>query len=260
MMRAEIQNLAALVKTTNQGVTVNKDSHTEQTYPNKRRRFEPGQVLSGQVLSGQVRSSPMRTESLNDLHNYVPSPQLNGLKAMEMAQPSISTSMPMKTMERNLSEGSDNTLDFVDELLLSPLGIEGEAALLREIEGVDEGTDMEPFPVVGNCIDVDPQLFGKLRSALSALPIQMQALYVERLIALFSNPAVVNQQVEAVTALALANAEVTQSNITQNKTDTGPQVVMEDDDVVPTTPEIPLKIAVATLGAFLQQYAEARSS
>jgi len=196
-MRAEMTNLTTLVKNISQG-TANKVPHIEQTYPNKRRRFEPGQVLSLPL--------PMRTESLNNLHNYVPSQQLNGLKAMDIAQPSISISMPIKTIERHPSEGSDTSLDFVDALLSSPLEIEGEAALLREIEGVDE-TYMEPFPVVGNSMDVDPQLLGKLRSALQCLPTQMQTLYVKRLIALFCNPAVINQQIEAVTALALANAE-----------------------------------------------------
>lgn len=125
------------------------------------------------------------------------------------------------------------------------------------------------------CEVVDSPLLGKLRDALECLPTPMQTLYVERLLALVSDPEVVNQQVEAVTALALANAEVTQSNISsQNRSDAGggggggskPQDIDIENDTnnsdggIPKSPRIPLKIAVATLGAFLHQYTKAKSS
>lgn len=259
-MKGEMENLTSFVK-----ATISEDSHMEQTYPNKRRRFEPGQVLS----------LPMRTDCLK---NYTPVPQLNGdplsLEKYEgerdyddlnkcrpkypincayhsMAQPPQSTSMPMpmKRVERLSSDRSDTSLDFVDELLSSPLAAEDEAALLREIED----NEMNPFPAMESLVDVDPMLLGKLRSALQCLPLKMQTLYVERLLALVSNPDVVNQQIEAVSALALANAEVTQSTMIQSKTETEPQDAIEDVK----SPKIPLKLAVATLGAFLHQYAKA---
>jgi len=232
-MKGEMENLTSFVK-----ATIREDSHMEQTYPNKRRRFEPGQVLS----------LPMRTDCLK---KYTPVPQLNGFNSMVMAQPPQSTSMPMpmKRVERLSSDRSDTSLDFVDELLSSPLAAEDEAALLREIED----NEMNPFPAMESLVDVDPMLLGKLRSALQCLPLKMQTLYVERLLALVSNPDVVNQQIEAVSALALANAEVTQSTMIQSKTDTEIQDANEDVK----SPKIPLKLAVATLGAFLHQYAKA---
>lgn len=260
-MRGEMDTFASLVNTMSQNLA-NKDSQPEQSYPSKRRRFEPGRVLS----------LPMRTESLD---NYIPSPHLNGIKATEMAQPSPSLSMPMQRLERHPSVGSDATLDptTVEELLSSPLAAEEEAALLREIEGVGGETDFDPFPTIVSSspfpfktsaespCDVDPILLTKLRGALQCLPTQMQILYVERLLALVTDPDVVNQQVEAVTALALANAEVTQSSISQNIADTDSQdAVDETNNAVPKTPRIPLKIAVATLGAFLHQYTKAKSS
>jgi len=233
-MRGDIENLTNLVTTMRKGI-VEKDAHIDKSFPNKRRRFEPSQVLS----------MPMQTQSMN---NYVLLPALNGLESRKMVQPSLSTSMPMKRLERHSSEISDTSLDFVDELLASPLAAEDEALLLREIEDEtnDEcGIDIQPLP---NLVcsstpsfiasdthrDVDPILVGKLRSALQCLPSQMQSDFL-----LF-----LKQQVEAVTALAIANAEVTQSSIPQKETTTE------------SAKETPLKIAVATLGAFLHQYAK----
>lgn len=262
-MRVEMDALTTLVKDMSQKLA-NKDlPHTEQSYPNKRRRFEPSQVLS----------LPMRTESLS---TYIQSPQLNGLKSMEMAQPSHSLSMPMQRLDRISSVGSDGTLDStaVEELLSSPLAAEDEAALLKAIgDSEEDKIDFEPFPILvpsssslfvpsaESPCDVDPTLLRKLRCAIQCLPTQMQSLYVERLLALVSDPDGVNQQVEAVTALALANAEVTQSNISQNSTATGSQdAVIATNSTIPKSPRIPLKIAVATLGAFLHQYSKAKSN
>ena len=84
------------------------------------------------------------------------------------------------------------SLDFVDELLSSPLEIDGEAALLRKIELVTDKSDMEPSPAMRNHIRCSPQLLGKVWSVLQDLPTQMQTLYIEQLIALVCNPAVVN--------------------------------------------------------------------
>jgi len=259
-MRCDIESLTSLVTTMSKSL-VEKDTQVDQSFPNKRRRFEPNQVLS----------IPMQTQSMG---SYVPPSAvlLKGFKSREMVQPPISMSMPMKRVERLPSEVSE-TIDFVDELLASPLAAEDvdellasplaaedEAALLREIavERSDECViDHQPFPNLvcssppsfitsENHGDVDPILVRKLRSALQCLPPQMQSLYVERLLVLFSDPKAMKQQIEAVTALALANAEITQS-IPLNETTIEPK----------ETPEIPLKIAVASLGAFLHQYAKA---
>jgi len=257
-MRGEMDKLTTLVKTMGQKLA-DKDlpQHTEQNYPNKRRRFEPGEVLS----------LPMRTESRS---NYIQSPQLNDVKSMAMAQPLQNLSMPMQGIDRLSSVGSDGTLDSttVEELLSSPLAAEDETALLKVIEGAGgDEVDFEPFPTIvpssssllvpsaESPCDVDPTLLRKLRCALQCLPTQMQSLYVERLLALVSNPDGLNQQVEAVTTLALANAEMAQPNISQNKTDTGSQ-----DNTILKPPRLPRKIAVATLCAFLHQYSKAKSS
>lgn len=244
-MRGDIESLTNLVTSMNKTL-VEKDAKIEQSLSNKRRKFEPNAVLS----------MPVQAQATD---SYVVPPVLNGLKSREMAQPTLSTSMPMNRVERH---SSDATIDFVDELLASPLAAEDEAALLREIE-VETSDDFEskhhPLPPLvcsssssvitpESHINVDPILVGKLRSALQCLPPQMQNLYVERLLALFSDPKAVKQQADAVKALAIANAEVTQSNILQSEDTTEP---------AKETPEIPLKIAVATLGAFLHQYAKA---
>merc|ERR1712038_15379 len=83
------------------------------------------------------------------MNNYVPPPALKGFESMKMAQPSLSTSMPMTKIERHSSELSNTSLDFVDELLASPLAAEDEALLLREIEvetNDERAIDQQPLP------------------------------------------------------------------------------------------------------------------
>ena len=89
-------------------------------------------------------------------------------------------------------------------------------------------------------LDRNPSLRQKFQYALSCLPMDMQRLFVERLVGMVSNPDTMQQHVDAVNALAVAASN--RDGEGQKKGD------------------VPLQLAVATLGAFLTQYANAKSN
>jgi len=88
-------------------------------------------------------------------------------------------------------------------------------------------------------LDMNPNLRQQFQYALSCLPIDMQRLFVERLISMVSNPETMQNHIEAVNALASAAARV-------------------EDGV--EKKDVPLQLAVATLGSFLTQYAKAKNT
>mmetsp|Transcript_16631 Transcript_16631/g.18972 ORF Transcript_16631/g.18972 Transcript_16631/m.18972 type:complete len:553 (+) Transcript_16631:188-1846(+) len=90
--------------------------------------------------------------------------------------------------------------------------------------------------------EVNPNLRQQFHYALSCLPMHMQKLFVERLISMVQNPETMQNQLEAVNALASAAARVG-----------------DDDKKAGSTGDVPLQLAVATLGAFLTQYAKAKN-
>ena len=91
-------------------------------------------------------------------------------------------------------------------------------------------------------LDVNQNLRQQFQYALSCLPIEMQRLFVERLISMVSNPEATQNHIEAVGALASAAARVDENVDSKN-----------------SNGDMPLQLAVATLGAFLTQYAKAKS-
>jgi len=90
-------------------------------------------------------------------------------------------------------------------------------------------------------LDMNPNLRQQFQYALSCLPIDMQRLFVERLISMVSNPETMQNHIEAVNALASAAARV-------------------EDGVDKGDRDVPLQLAVATLGSFLTQYAKAKNT
>jgi len=266
----------------------------------------PSSIGSGPAPVVNAPIAPFRTESMNNYNNnrrtvntVVPTPDLPLSLPMPNGNISISR-IPS-------SSASDGTLDAktLEELLSSPMDDDDEFALLREIEhGTADNTSSSinthrsaptPLPVISSFppkpqplsstaplnnsalensfdrtidITVNPVLINKLRHALSCLPPQMQTLFVERLVSLVSCPETLKEQVEAVTALALANAEVNQSGLglppsSENNNDGTGTGTTEDSNgenkkLDQNIPE--LKIAVATLGAFLHQYTKAKST
>lgn len=94
--------------------------------------------------------------------------------------------------------------------------------------------------------EVDPALVEQLRRALSALPKNLQELFVERLVKVIASPETFQNQVEAVNALAMAAAEESQKRIES----------MGGSGVEAFDPHS-VELAAAALGAFLARYGAA---
>merc|ERR1712038_1380885 len=92
--------------------------------------------------------------------------------------------------------------------------------------------------------DRNPSLRQKFQYALSCLPMDMQRLFVERLVGMVSNPETIQNHVDAVNALAVAAANRAQGKDGEGQSNT----------------DVPLQLAVATLGAFLTQYGNAKKN
>jgi hypothetical protein len=101
---------------------------------------------------------------------------------------------------------------------------------------------------------MNPNLRQQFQYALSCLPIEMQRLFVERLISMVSNPETMQNHIEAVNALASAAARV------ENDSSGGGDGKKKGGGVGTSSGDMPLQLAVATLGAFLTQYAKAKNS
>lgn len=94
-------------------------------------------------------------------------------------------------------------------------------------------------------IQLDPNLM-KLHDALSALPKEMQDIFVDRLIFTMANPRHFKSHVEAVASLAKTSSAETNKLLRSHN---GNDEAGGDDNVVP--------LAAAALGAYLTEYVEA---
>merc|ERR1739844_656457 len=97
--------------------------------------------------------------------------------------------------------------------------------------------------------------------------MQLQVLYIERLINVVSQPDLTQSQVDAVTVLARAAAKSFKKNgvVNQGRQERQHEFAMTEKGTPSTdisgediNDEVPLQLAVATLGAFLTQYGKAK--
>jgi len=128
-------------------------------------------------------------------------------------------------------------------------------------ESEDNKMDILALPPIdslhfANDSTVKPELVKKLHDALSALPTDLQRLYVERLVATISNPEYYKEQVEAVKALARAATDKSIQNIRLDMlTSNNNGSVSSGGEGTNVSVTVPL--AAAALGAFLAQYGHA---
>eukprot|EP00538_Stauroneis_constricta_P011307 CAMPEP_0119570148 /NCGR_PEP_ID=MMETSP1352-20130426/43461_1 /TAXON_ID=265584 /ORGANISM="Stauroneis constricta, Strain CCMP1120" /LENGTH=620 /DNA_ID=CAMNT_0007619813 /DNA_START=135 /DNA_END=1998 /DNA_ORIENTATION=+ len=136
--------------------------------------------------------------------------------------------------------------------------------MLSSLFGIDEldkqkamlDKDLSPEMIVSmNCdiekpphptSTVDPALVEKLKQSLARLPTAMQKLFVERLVAVITNPDLFQRQIEAITALA--GSAVTEA---RNRIEASSPSGSLDDGA---TNQQAVSLATAVLGAFLDQY------
>ena len=214
---------------------------------------------------------------------------------------------PLSQIDRFDSLGSMNSVDedlldlFKDEVNMSDAELGAETSLLPDpATSMDKPTPTQ-MPVVkhesndGYPVKPQPQtmqqqqptkpltdklgqqtpvvnmeLVAKLNKTLSMLPVPMQELFVERLVATIADPEAFKNHVEAVTALAHAAAEQAKKRVGADATLSSSPATNSPSPAEPqssgsATDEsskkdsfgVALPMAAATLGAFLTQYSDA---
>eukprot|EP00594_Rhizosolenia_setigera_P007871 CAMPEP_0178968862 /NCGR_PEP_ID=MMETSP0789-20121207/18507_1 /TAXON_ID=3005 /ORGANISM="Rhizosolenia setigera, Strain CCMP 1694" /LENGTH=496 /DNA_ID=CAMNT_0020654873 /DNA_START=47 /DNA_END=1537 /DNA_ORIENTATION=+ len=189
------------------------------------------------------------------------------------------TIWPLKPAGRLESFASIASLDEdrINELFTDHLDPDLEATLMNARRSSIASSRGRSFSRKGSMTNPsrndDPSmpshaLLQKFRDALSGLPKNMQELYVERLVAVVSNPEAITAHTNAISALADAAVDDTHKkmhpgsprrpagligdgvdhNILGNGN--GKMPILSADG----KPNIPLGVAVATLGAYLVQY------
>lgn len=185
-------------------------------------------------------------------------PSALALSAIDDALPVIPK--PLEKPERQLSRMSIGSFDptTLDDVLAGDVPHD-DLQILHEVVGepstssasnnvlaIQQGHQLDaPSNQYDTILDRNPNLRQKFQYALSCLPMDMQRLFVERLVGMVSNPETMQNHVDAVTALSKAAANRSQSN------GDGESRNGQNSDVQ-------LQIAVAALGSFLTQYANAK--
>ena len=205
----------------------------------KRIRLEPEYHIKPPPSTPSALPLPVLDMSIPNISEQPPENQL--------ALPTVDTSIPSPDkMERQFSmSASSFDASVLDALIDGDLpddvistGNEDALALSTTTQHMDTSKQHETI------LDINPNLRQKFQYALSCLPMDMQRLFVERLVGMVSNPEAMQHHVEAVTALSKAAAKNLKSS--------------DGDSRQGQKGDVPLQLAVATLGAFLAQYAKAK--
>jgi len=99
---------------------------------------------------------------------------------------------------------------------------------------------------------VDPALMHKIQQSLTCLPPHLQRLFVERLVAVTTNPELFQRQVEAVTALATSAVTEAKRRVETNFPDANRTEEKTNEQAV--------HLATSVLAAFLNRYRPAEAS
>ena len=243
-MSSDIDRLTSLVEDI---MVTGDDEHINfaASDGSKKRKVDPDSVQSSAIspLSSQapvvVPSMPidptkasdedLLMEDVTHALDYKPGTVLPAQPAGSLQSQTSVTSMDQEFVDGLFTD----YLDDVDELL----------------EANDLGSPLPTMPE-----GLDPNLVKRLHDTLTNLPKSMQELFVERLVATIANPTCFKDHVEAVTALATAAAQETQSRMVQSDSNPiSPDSKNHRENEEP--PTVALSLAAATLGAFLAQYA-----
>jgi hypothetical protein len=180
-------------------------------------------------------------------------PSALALPAVDAAFSSLPAMPPMEKTQRQLSRMSIGSFDPLDDMLDGSFDDLSVISNIQGAEDINSSTLETALATKSNnhnldspdtILDLNPNLRQKFQYALSCLPLDMQRLFVERLVGMVSNPDTVQSHVDAVSALAAAASSVVKDKEGETRNVQGK--------------DIPLQLAVATLGAFLAQYATAK--
>lgn len=167
-------------------------------------------------------------------------------KAAKSSQKNFPSPHPPGDRSTSINSFAVNSIGTMDDLL-------GDDLITKFLHEQSDPNLLDDVPATGedltNGIDkassiaVDNEQWIKLRKALSTLPQEMQVLFVERMIALISDPETYRNQVEAMTALAAVAADCHKN----------PAETYENSGVS-------LSLATATLGSFICQFGKAQKN
>jgi len=209
--------------------------------------------------SSYQENDPKRIKLEQQYHiNPPPStPSSRALPAVDFVMPKE----PTTGAERQLSRMSIGSFDpsALDELLREDMpdvelnilhevvpGDSDSHVLTKNALAISQGQQMQVDSTAQSetILDRNPNLRQKFQYSLSCLPMDLQRLFVERLVGMVSNPETLQNHVDAVTALSKAASKISQSNDIESRNG---------------APDVQLQIAVAALGSFLTQYANAKN-
>jgi len=261
-MAKDMEKLTALLQT---AATAASPVVTDATGPSSKKRkinLLPSPVGSCQATA--ITPDPMPVTSAGD------SPEVVGPSATHLSMPKIPPMpSPSKLTSSSIRDESLASLSAVDEEILTSLfslepssttfpaddddddpiliGAVDDAAPEDPIYEVDDEAEVEYRAMPTSAIDntnsnnnsglVDAELVQKMKDSLALLPKNLQKLFVERMVALTTNPAAFQTQVEAVNALAVSAAE--EARRRRNFAPTSKQTA---------------ELATAALGSFLSRY------
>ena len=156
---------------------------------------------------------------------------------------------PAKSQPRQESMASLTSVD--EEILTSLFALEpsDDASVTSFSTNIPDLALSIPSSHVAKGQPGEPEakLVKRLRDSLATLPKNMQELFVERLVAMISNPELFQNQAKAVSALATAAAEEAKKRLE----------ALGGDPSLDSNDEKSVALATAVLGAFLSRYGAA---
>ena len=166
---------------------------------------------------------PVMSESLGPFHG-----ELQPLLVMSELEPEV-------TKEFSTSNASVLSLD--DEIVAMLANLDAYEEEVLDESPLELSASVPSTVVSAPQAPVDPVLVDKFRGALANLPVPMQTLFVDRIVAAIGNPEEVQKQVDAMTDLATIVAQEAQRRLLS----TGH--VASDEHTI--------SLATAILGAYL---------
>jgi len=222
----------------------------------KSKTMPPSPVNSIQPLS--VTSLPdASTANDSDLFAHQTTKALTEASGMTHTLPPAS-SFTSKDFSKDSSIGSimGSLSEYDEDLLATLLALDDDSQNLidkskTETEMPDTAMSLPPSKSMQDD-QVDTKLVEQLRHSLNSLPKNLQELFVERLVNVIASPESFQNQVEAVSALALAAAEEAKTRLdsTGNIATTATTIGQDDN-------KQSVELATAALGSFLVQYGAA---
>lgn len=257
-MQGEMEKVTAMMQTMFQEKEAGNKAQIDQNHDHRNMNMNMDYSHGSPLFQDDRKRIKLEPE----YHITQPTPTTSSLALPAVDSTILNFPLPTEKPERQISRMSIGSFDptSLDDLLTDNLP-DDELSMLHDIVGGTLDTDQSHESALAlpqsqqmdtsagthyeTVLDANPLLRQKFQYALSCLPLDMQRLFVERLVGMVSNPEALQNHVEAVTALSKAAAKRAQS---------------QDGDSRQGQSDVPLQLAVATLAAFLTQYSNAKKS